>query len=82
MASYTFQGQIFNVGLATSLLRRAIFDGSLEIVDHMEEHNVGYNRAVRGAMLNIKASARIRWGAENTEVSLAQFKKRQSTGFD
>ena len=44
------------------------------------EH-VGDRGAVRRLMLHFKPSALVEWSAENSQVSLAQLQKRESTDF-
>ena len=46
----------------------------------MEVKNVDYVRVIRGKMLHFKPGALIRWRAENSQVSFAQLKIRESTG--
>ena len=82
LTSNTFQSQIFNIRLTTTERRQTLFDGGFELANHVEVKNVGYDRIIRGTMLHFKPSTLIWRSAENSQVSLKQFKKRQSTDFD
>ena len=48
----------------------------------MQVENVGNGGVVWCIVLHSKAGALIWWSAENSEVSVTQFQKRESTGFD
>ena len=61
---------------------RTFFDGSFEFIDHVEIKNVCCGGAIGGHVLYFKPDALIRWGAEDSQLSLEQFKKRESAGFD
>ena len=61
---------------------RTFFDGSFEFVDHVEIKNICYGGAIRGHVLYFKPDALIRRSAEDSQLSLEQFKKRVSAGFD
>ena len=43
LTSDTFHNFIFDIGLAITVTRRAVFDGGFKFVDHMEVNNVGYD---------------------------------------
>ena len=64
------------------MCERTLFDGCFELVLHVKVKHVFYGRIIRSTMVHFKSSALIRWSAENCQVSLKQFKKRESIGFD
>ena len=59
-----------------------MFDGSFEFIDHVEIKDVCCGGAIGSHVLYSKPYALIRWGAEDSQLSLEQFKKRESAGFD
>jgi len=60
-------------------MRRALFKRSLELVYSMQVENVSDKRVVRCVVLHFKSSALVWWSAENSQVSVTQFQKREST---
>ena len=62
------------------MLRRTLFDISFVFADHIQVKHVGYYGFVGRLMLYRKLSALIEWSAENSQVSVKQFKKSERTG--
>jgi hypothetical protein len=58
----------------------ARFERSVELAYHMQEENVGDGRIIGCVVLDLKSGALIRRSAENSQVSVTQFQKGESTG--
>ena len=69
-ASCTCQGQVFDIGLAISMMGRALFERSFKLVYSMQMENVGDGGVVGCVMLHFKPSALVWWSAENSQVSM------------
>ena len=76
----TFQSQIFNNRLAIPVRRQALFDCSFEFALRVKVKHIFDGGVIGGKMLHFEPSALIRRSAENSQVSVAQFQKRESTG--
>ena len=78
-ASCACQGQIFDVRLAISVVGGAGFERSFEFACDVQVKYVGDGGIIGRIMLHFKSGALIGGSAENSQVSVTQFQKREST---
>jgi len=78
-AGCTGQGKVFDIRLAIAVMGRALFEGSFKPVYRMQVENVGDRGVIGCIVLHFKPSALVWWSAENSQVSVAKFQKREST---
>jgi len=74
-SSRACQGQIFDFWLAIPIVRLARLECSFELAYQMQVENISDGGIIGRVMLHFKPSTPILWNAENSQVSMTQFKK-------